>query len=95
MTTEEMIAAARATLAHYGYASEQTQVSDWLTRIMVTPGREGFTAPVGTAIVDALIDTAAGTITIASRAMHLEADLSVFTPITLAVVLIIPYGPTN
>lgn len=95
MTTEEMIAAARATVARYGYASEQTQVSDRLTRIMVTPDQEGFTSPIGTAIVDALIDTAAGTITIDATAMHLEADLSVFTPIMLAVVLIIPYGSTN
>lgn len=93
MTTEEMIAVARATLARYGYASEQTQVSDRLTRIIVTPAREGFTAPTGATAVDALIDTAAGTITIDAPAMHLEADLSVFTPIMLAVVLIIPYGP--
>ena len=95
MTTEEMIAAARATLARYGYASEQTQVSDRLTRIMVTPAQEGFTAPTGTSTVDALIDTAAGTITIDATAMHLDADLSVFTPIMLAVVLIIPYGPAD
>ena len=92
MTTEEMIAVARATLARYGYASEQTQVSDRLTRIIVTPTQEGFTAPIGTATVDALIDTAAGTITIDAPTMHLDADLSVFTPIMLAVVLIIPYG---
>ena len=92
MTTEERVAVARATLTRYGYASEQTQVSDQLTRIMVTPAREGFTAPIGTTTVDALIDTAAGTITIDAPTMHLDADLSVFTPIMLAVVLIIPYG---
>lgn len=95
MTTEEMIAVARATLARYGYASEQMQVSDRLTRIIVTPAQEGFTAPIGTATVDALIDTAAGTITIDAPTMHLDADLSVFTPLILAAALIIPYGPTN
>ena len=95
MTTEEMIAVARATLTRYGYASEQMQVSDRLTRIIVTPAQEGFTAPIGTATVDALIDTAAGTITIDAPTMHLDADLSVFTPLILAAALIIPYGPTN
>lgn len=45
--------------------------------------------------MDALIDTAAGTITIDAPTMHLDADLSVFTPLILAAALIIPYGPTN
>lgn len=64
-------------------------------RIIVTPAQEGFTAPIGATAVDALIDTAAGTITIDAPTMHLDADLSVFTPLILAAALIIPYGPTN